>query len=293
MFRFLNVFNFFKKKNSFNKAFSNIFKKFKSSSEVKKEIEKLLYSSDFSVDFTAKILKNINTSTYEKAKDDLRDFLRDFLNKHETSLTLNNSLNIIMLVGVNGVGKTTFAAKIANLIKKQNKKVMLIAADTFRAAAVEQLEYWASKIGCFFYKKSLNADPGAVVYEGITKAKEENLDLIIIDTGGRLHNKENLMAEILKVKKSAAKAYGKEIENILLVIDSTQGQNVRSQSDVFDKFLKIKGIVLTKFDGSSKGGAIFSVLEKLNLPLFYISTGEKIENIEEFSSDVFLDKLLN
>ncbi|MBN1113987.1 MAG: signal recognition particle-docking protein FtsY, partial [Oligoflexia bacterium] len=207
-------------------------------------------------------------------------------------LNINSKPYVIMLCGVNGVGKTTVAAKLAYYLARQlDRKVMLAAADTFRAAAIEQLGEWCKRIGCDFYSKHHGADPGAVAYEAVKKAREEGQEIVIVDTGGRLHTREGLMNEIGKVQKVIGKALPEAPHQVFLVIDGTQGQNVHRQAEVFNKFLKLSGIILTKMDGTARGGVVFKVVQDLDLPVFFIGTGETLTDLIEFDPATFITQL--
>lgn len=292
MFRFLKKIFFKEKKEKgfLTKAFS--FLSAKPKKEIKLELEKILYSFDLSSNIVKKLVNNLSkVENIEKAKEIVFKNLKEFLENYEKEIKISNSPYVMMLVGVNGVGKTTSAAKIANYFKSQNKKLMLIGADTFRAAAVEQLETWSKRLGCEFFSKGSGTDPGANVFEGLKIAKDKGIDVVIIDTGGRLHNKENLMNEIAKVKKAAEKSINKEVDDIVIVVDSTQGQNIKRQGEMFNNYLGLTGAFLTKFDGTSIGGAILDLVFNLNIPIYFLGTGENFKDISVFNSDIFISKL--
>ena len=278
----------------FFSTIKNIFSGDKKESEFKKDIEKVLYEADISSALVQKLLSSIKKADgFDQTRTIIEQKLLEYLLPFESSFEIKNELCVILLVGVNGVGKTTAAAKLANLLKnKHNKKVMLVGADTFRAAGVDQLEHWSKKIGCEFFSKGSGADPGAVAYESVKKAKQNGVDVLIIDTGGRLHTQVGLMSEITKTQKAVSKAFGKDPDQVLLVIDSTQGQNIKNQVEAFAQSLFIGGVVLTKFDGTAKGGALFGAIELVKKPIFYICNGEKLENISEFKASDFVHKIL-
>lgn len=198
---------------------------------------------------------------------------------------------VITIVGVNGVGKTTAIGKLANLFKKNKKDVLLVAGDTFRAAASKQLAEWAERSKVRIVKHEEGADAGAVVFDGIASAKSKNNDVLIIDTAGRLHTKTDLMGELSKINKIIDKEYSNASKYTFLVIDATTGQNALNQLEIFNEYIHIDGIILTKLDGTAKGGVVIPISHELKLPVLYIGTGEQIDDIEEFDSSAFVDNL--
>jgi fused signal recognition particle receptor len=196
-----------------------------------------------------------------------------------------------MVVGVNGVGKTTTIGKIAHQYSSQGKKILIGAADTFRAAAVEQLEIWATRVGADFIKQSKGSDPSAVAFDSIHAAKARNIDLVFIDTAGRLHTKTNLMEEIKKVKRIVGRECPGAPHEILLVLDATTGQNAISQAQLFSEAIGVTGIVLTKLDGTAKGGIIIGITEEMKIPIRYIGIGEEIDDLKEFNAEEFVHAL--
>jgi len=272
----------------------DLFTGVKDNPEFKLEFEKILYDADLSSVLVEKLSSSINkTNDINEIKTVIEQRLTEHLEPYQCALEIEEGLNVVLLVGVNGVGKTTVAAKLANLMKNEyKKKVMLAGADTFRAAGVDQLEHWSQKIACDFFSKGPGADPGAVAYESVSMALQKGTDVLIIDTGGRLHTQIGLMSEISKTKKAVSKALGKDPQHVVLVIDSTQGQNIKNQAELFTKSLDINGIILTKFDGTSKGGALFGAIDLVKKPVFYVCTGEKLENISEFNAKNFVHKIL-
>jgi len=221
--------------------------------------------------------------------------IKELYEQEDYDSTLNlkdNELNIILVMGVNGVGKTTSIAKLANNFKKINKKVLLIAADTFRAGAVDQLKIWSERIGVDIVEGEINSDPSSVIYKGLEKAKNENYDIVLIDTAGRLQTKTNLMNEANKMYRVISKVTNKDPDESLLVLDATMGQNGVMQAKAFLESSNISGIILTKMDGTSKGGIILSIKQQLNIPVKFIGLGEGMEDLIEFDIDEYLDSLL-
>jgi fused signal recognition particle receptor len=196
-----------------------------------------------------------------------------------------------MVIGVNGTGKTTTISKLAQKFKGEGKSVLLVAADTFRAAAIEQLEVWGQRVGCEVIKHQSGADPSAVVFDALKAGKARGVDIIIVDTAGRLHTKVNLMEELKKVKRIMARELPNSPHEILLVLDATTGQNAIAQAKMFDKELGVTGIVLTKLDGTAKGGILVGISDELKIPIRYIGIGEKVDDLREFSARDFVDAL--
>ena len=199
---------------------------------------------------------------------------------------------VILIIGVNGTGKTTSIGKIANQFKKNGKSVLLIAADTFRAAAIEQLTIWAQRSDIPIFKKESGADPSAVIYDGLSSAVAKDVDIVLIDTAGRQHNKENLMNELSKIGRTVQKVIPDAPHEVLLVLDSTTGQNAIQQAQFFNKVIPITGIILTKYDGTAKGGIVLAVKHQLNIPVKLIGVGENIEDLQEFDAKEFANALL-
>lgn len=292
---------FIKTKENFSNKLKNIFAFFtKVDEEFLDKLEETLIMSDVSVTAAAKIkeklrekCKHDNIQSPEEILNILKDIIISIIN-YDNKIKFNQK-NIILVAGINGVGKTTTIGKIANYYKNQKFKVLIAAADTFRAAAAEQLELWAERAECEIIKKSERTDPGAVIYEAIEKLKHENFDFLICDTAGRLHNKSNLMAELSKINR----IIDKNIENsyqkfIFLVLDASTGQNMITQVEEFSKILNINGLIITKLDGTAKGGAIISIREKFSdIPIIYIGTGEKINDLSEFNSQQFAELIIS
>ena len=279
-----------------NKVFSN-FRKV--DEELLEELEETLIMSDFSIATVERIIEDLrkeiklkNIQDADEVKNELKTIIKNIFIENEPKIGTND-LEIYLIIGVNGVGKTTSIGKIANQYRKIGKKVAIAAADTFRAAAVEQLEVWAERSGAHLIKGKENEDPSSVAFKGCTYAKE-NADVLIIDTAGRLHNKKNLMNELDKINRSIDKALEgiNYVRENLLVIDGTTGQNAVSQAKAFNEIVDINGIIVTKLDGSSKGGAIVSVVQDNKIPIKFIGVGEQIDDMEFFNSDDFVNAIL-
>lgn len=258
------------------------------------QIEETLIKADLPIDlvlsFSQKLNKNSNLSKSSLIKF-LKDFLLEIFLDKNFDLNLNpQTMNIILFVGVNGVGKTTSLAKLANFYKKQNYRILIAAADTFRAAAKEQLNIWATRIGLDIISEGNK--PSTVIYNAISKAKSENYNLILIDTAGRLQNKKELMDELSKLKFVISKNLDEYNLETMLVLDSNTGSNALSQAKHFNEATKLDSIFLTKFDGSAKAGMIFALAQEFKIPVKFIGKGEAIEDLEKFSSDNFLTKFL-
>ncbi len=290
-----------KTKTSFDEKINNVFSNFrKVDEELLEELEEVLIMSDVGTETSLKIIENLrervkkeNIKDEEEVKRALKEIIKEILDKEDSKLKLETTPSIILVVGVNGVGKTTSIGKIANRIKKDGKKVIVAAADTFRAAAVEQLEIWANRVGCEIVKKEEGADPASVVYDAIAKAKEEKADVLICDTAGRLHNKKYLMDELEKIKKVIDRELPNASKETLLVLDATTGQNAIMQVKAFKETVDITGLVLTKLDGTAKGGVVIGIVQENNLPIKFIGVGEQIDDMEVFDSTDFVEAFLN
>lgn len=287
-----------KPKKGFFGKLKSFFVKEPISDEMYEELEELLIQSDLGINMTLDLVKqlekNVNSKgikekdlMYEELKMLLSDVF-DIEDNYELNIK-NNELNVILVIGVNGVGKTTSIGKLANILKKQNKKIIIGAADTFRAAAIEQVEIWANKIGVDLIKHKQGSDPAAVVFDTINTARAKNYDVAIIDTAGRLHNKVDLMNELSKIDKIIKQSVS-EYES-LIVIDSTTGQNGLEQAKIFNSISNITGIILTKFDGSAKGGIIFPIVKELQKPIKFIGVGEGINDLRKFEKVEFINEM--
>ena len=284
-----------KTKASLDEKLNNAFSVFrKVDEELLEELEEILIMSDIGMETSVNIIarlreriKKENIQDSEEVKQELREEMANILDV-DSSLQLNTKPSVILVVGVNGVGKTTSIGKIANRLKKDGKKIVIAAADTFRAAAVEQLEIWANRSGCDMVKKEEGADPASVVYEAIKITKETNADVLICDTAGRLHNKKYLMDELAKIQKVIDKELPDCSKEVLIVIDATTGQNAISQVKAFSQTTPLTGIVLTKLDGTAKGGVVLGIVDENQLPIKFIGVGEQIDDMELFDAKDFV-----
>lgn len=289
-----------KTKSSFDEKINNVFSNFrKVDEELLEELEEALIMSDVGVETSTKIISNLRDRIKkEKIEDEqdvrqaLREEIKKILDEVDNSLKLETTPAVILIVGVNGVGKTTSIGKIANRLKQDGKKVVVAAADTFRAAAVEQLEIWANRAGCDIVKKEEGTDPAAVVYDAIKITKEKKADVLICDTAGRLHNKKYLMDELVKIKKVIDKELPDAAKEILMVLDATTGQNAISQVAAFKKTVDITGLVLTKLDGTAKGGVVIGIVSENKVPVKFVGVGEQIDDMEIFNSTDFVNALI-
>lgn len=264
------------------------------------ELEEILIEADVGVSLTMKVVEEVLNESLEKKITDAEEInelvidklFEGYMNKGEELVCdvkfRDNGPTVLLVAGVNGVGKTTTIAKLANRYIKQGKKVMLCAADTFRAGAIEQLQVWADRLGCEIVTGKANSDPASVAFDGAKKAKEQGVDLLIVDTAGRLQNKVNLMNELSKMCRVISKEIPDSPHEVFLVIDATTGQNGVSQAKQFMDCIKISGIVITKMDGTSKGGIILSIREELGIPVRFIGLGEKMEDLVEFDLEKYL-----
>ena len=289
-----------KTKESINDKINNVFSNFrKVDEELLDELEEALIMSDVGVETSNKIITNLrNKIKKEKIEDEqavkqaLRDEIKNVLEEVDNTLKLETTPSVILVVGVNGVGKTTSIGKIANRLKQDGKKVVVAAADTFRAAAVEQLEIWANRAGCDIVKREEGTDPAAVVYDAVKIAKEKQADVLICDTAGRLHNKKYLMDELVKIKKVIDKELPEASKEVLMVLDATTGQNAISQVTAFKETVNITGLVLTKLDGTAKGGVVIGIVAENKVPVKFIGIGEQIDDMEIFNSNDFVNALI-
>ena len=289
-----------KTKESINDKINNVFSNFrKVDEELLEELEEALIMSDMGVETSTQIISNLREKIKkekieesEQVKEALREEIEKILEKCDNSLKLETKPSVILVVGVNGVGKTTSIGKMAARLARDGKKVIVAAADTFRAAAVEQLEIWAQRAGAEVVKREEGVDPASVVFEAIRRTKESNADVLIIDTAGRLHNKKYLMDELNKIQKVVNKEMAEVSKEVLLVIDATTGQNAISQVKAFKEQADITGIVLTKLDGTAKGGAVVGIVQENDIPVKFIGVGEQIDDMEIFNSKDFVKAII-
>ena len=265
------------------------------------ELEEVLISSDLGVKTAQNLIEQVQAKVKrgeadkpELVKRYLKDCIYNLLVESEQPLNLlGKSPFVIMVIGVNGTGKTTTIAKMAHRYTSSGKKVLLVAADTFRAAAIEQLEVWSKRVDCVLMKQSAGSDPSAVVYDALKSSKKRGVDIVIVDTAGRMHTKINLMEELKKIKRVTDREHPGAPHEILLVIDATTGQNALSQVKLFQEAIDITGIVLTKLDGTSKGGIIIAISDEFNTPIRYIGIGESFDDLRQFKAREFVDALLD
>ena len=289
-----------KTKESFNEKINNVFSNFrKVDEEFLEELEEALIMADIGVDTSVEIISNLRErikkekiEDEEDVKNALREEMKKILNMPNKELKLNTKPSVILVVGVNGVGKTTSIGKIANRLAKDGKKVVVAAADTFRAAAVEQLEIWAKRAGAEVVKRDEGVDPASVVFDAIRKTKEMDADVLIVDTAGRLHNKKYLMDELNKIQKVINKEMQEADKEVLLVIDGTTGQNAISQVKAFKNEADITGLVLTKLDGTAKGGVVVGIVKENQIPVKFIGVGEQIDDMEIFNAEDFVKAII-
>ena len=237
-------------------------------------------------------IKKENIKDAEDVKETLREEMQKILTECDNELKLETTPSVILVVGVNGVGKTTSIGKIANNLRKQGKKVVIAAADTFRAAAVEQLEIWAKRAECTMVRRNEGTDPASVVYDAIKIAKETKADVLICDTAGRLHNKKYLMDELLKIQKVIDKELPESAKEELLVLDATTGQNAIQQVKAFKETTPLTGIILTKLDGTAKGGVVLGIVNENKIPVKFIGIGEQIDDMERFNAQDFVKAII-
>lgn len=272
------------------------------SGDVLDKLEEALITSDLGIATVEQLMSTIRwqvkrneLSDAHKIKSSLRDAIREILAKTEQPLEIKPVQKpfTILTIGVNGTGKTTTIAKLAEIFKQQGHSVMLAAADTFRAGAIEQLEIWGQRTGCRVIKHAPGADPSAVAFDALQSARARSVDILIIDTAGRLHTKAPLMEELKKIERIIAREHEGAPHETLLVLDATTGQNAISQAKLFSSTLKVTGIVLTKLDGTAKGGVIVGISDALHIPIRYIGVGEKVEDLRPFNAEEFVDALFD
>ena len=287
-----------KTRDNIAKSFDNMFGPSEIDDDFYEELEELLIMSDMGVNTTEKILEDLKEKVREKhiksaqeCRGVLMDSIKDQMTLPEDAYDFEKGKAVILVIGVNGVGKTTSIGKLAYIYRKEGKKVMVAAADTFRAAAVEQLHEWANRAGVDIIKGSDGQDPASVVFDALRSARAKNTDILICDTAGRLHNKKNLMEELKKIHRIIDKEYPEAARETLVVIDGTTGQNALMQAREFHEAAEATGIIMTKLDGTSKGGIAVAVQSELNIPVKYIGVGEGIDDLQRFDPDAYVEAL--
>ena len=289
-----------KTKNALFKPFVDLFKRFRLIDEdLMEELEEILVCADVGAVTTEEILGKLRAQIKEnKIKDSedvkvaLKTIMREMLGDGG-EIPFGNEMTVVLVIGVNGVGKTTSIGKISHALKRQHKKVVVAAADTFRAAAIDQLNVWTDRAGVDLIKHTEGSDPAAVVFDAINAAKKRNADVLIIDTAGRLHNKKNLMNELEKINRVVSRELPDAIRETLLVLDATTGQNAVIQAKEFKHAADITGLVLTKLDGTAKGGIVISIRKELGIPVKFIGVGEKIDDLQPFDHNDFISALFS
>ena len=264
------------------------------------EIEEILVMGDIGINTTMKIISNLKMEVAERhikepseCKQLLIDSIKKQMTVNGTAYEFENRKSVVLVIGVNGVGKTTSVGKLAGKLKEQGKKVILAAADTFRAAAGEQLTQWANRAGVEIIGGQPGADPASVVFDAVAAARARNADVLLCDTAGRLHNKKNLMEELRKIYRILEKEYPEAYLETLVVLDGTTGQNALAQARQFNEVANVTGIILTKLDGTAKGGIAVAIQSELDIPVKYIGVGESIDDLQKFDADAFVDALFD
>lgn len=288
-----------KTRNNIAAGFDSIFSGFSGiDDDFYEELEEILIMSDMGIDTTMNIIEDLKIKVKEqkiKEPEECRQLLVDSIKEQmkldDKAYEYQDKKSVVLVIGVNGVGKTTSVGKLAAILKGQGKKVLLAAADTFRAGAIEQLKEWANRAGVDIISQSEGADPAAVVYDAVAAAKARDVDILLCDTAGRLHNKKNLMNELSKINRIIQKEYSDAYLETLIVLDGTTGQNALSQAKQFKEATDISGIILTKLDGTAKGGIAIAIQSELGIPVKYIGIGEQIDDLQEFDSDMFVNAL--
>ncbi len=290
-----------KTRENFSQKVNEVFKVFrKVDEELFEELEEALITADVGVNTSMEIIERLRDAVKTKniqdadgVKAELKAIIYDMLSSDAAELNLSTKPSVILVIGVNGVGKTTSIGKIAALLKNSGKNVLLAAADTFRAAAIEQLEVWADRAGVDLIKHSEGSDPAAVIFDAVNAAKTRNTDVLICDTAGRLHNKVNLMNELNKIFRVIERELPGAAKEVLLVLDATTGQNALSQAKLFGETAAITGVVLTKLDGTAKGGAVIAINNEQSIPVKLIGVGEGIDDLQYFNPKEFADALFD
>jgi len=290
-----------KTRKSITERVDGLFKSFSQiDEELFEELEEILIMADVGVNSTQKIIDNLKQKVKtqrinepSKLKGILKEEIKEILTKNNTVNSYNNKPTVILVVGVNGVGKTTSIGKLAYRFKNEGKKVLIAAADTFRAAAIDQLEVWAKRVECEIIRQSEGADPAAVVFDAIKSLKARDYDILIVDTAGRLHTKKNLVEELKKIDRVIKRELPDALIENLLVVDATTGQNALIQAKEFHQAVNLTGVVLTKLDGTAKGGIIIPICKEVNVPVKFIGIGEGIDHLQEFDPEEFVNALFD
>lgn len=287
-----------KTRNNISDSFANLFKANEIDDDFYDELEETLVMSDMGIETTENIIENLKAKVKEfkiKEVDACRNLIvniiKDQMTVPENAYDFENKKTVMLIIGVNGVGKTTSIGKLAAQYKAQGKRVLMAAADTFRAAAIDQLKTWSVRAGVDIIAQSEGSDPSAVVYDAVAAAKARNTDILLIDTAGRLHNKKNLMDELAKMRRIITKEYPDANVESLIVLDGTTGQNALEQARQFSSVTDIDGIIITKLDGTAKGGIAIAIQSELNVPVKYIGIGEKIEDLQKFDPGSYVTAL--
>ncbi|SES91790.1 signal recognition particle-docking protein FtsY [[Clostridium] polysaccharolyticum] len=290
-----------KTRNNIVAGIDNIFSGFSSIDEdFYEELEEILIMADLGITTTTNVIENLRVKVKEQkikepsaCKELLIESMKEQMSLSENAYEFEDRKSVVLLIGVNGVGKTTSVGKLAGQLKDQGKKVMVAAADTFRAAAIEQLTEWANRAKVDIIAQQEGSDPAAVVFDAVTAAKARNVDVLLCDTAGRLHNKKNLMEELKKINKVIEREYPDAYRETLVVLDGTTGQNALQQAKQFSEVADITGIVLTKLDGTAKGGIAIAIQSELGIPVKYIGIGEQIDDLQKFDADQFVNALFS
>ena len=287
-----------KTRNNIAESFSNIFKANEIDDDFYEELEETLIMSDMGFETTEKIIddlkdkvKELKIKEAEACRELIINIIRDQMSVEDSAYDFENKKTVIFVIGVNGVGKTTSIGKLAAQYKAQGKKVLMAAADTFRAAAIDQLKTWSDRAGVEIIAQNEGADPSAVVFDAVSAAKARNTDILLVDTAGRLHDKKNLMDELAKMRRIISKEYPDANVESLIVLDGTTGQNALEQARQFSSVTEINGIIITKLDGTAKGGIAIAIQSELNVPVKYIGIGEKIDDLQKFDPNSYVTAL--
>ncbi len=287
-----------KSRNSFAESFANLFKANEIDDDFYDELEETLVMADLGVETTERIIDDLKVKVKEQkikeaeaCKQLIVNIIRDQMSVDDTAYDFEDKKTVVLVIGVNGVGKTTSIGKLAAQYKKRGKKVLMAAADTFRAAAIDQLKTWSNRAGVDIIAQGEGADPSAVVYDAVSAAKSRNTDILLIDTAGRLHNKKNLMDELGKMRRVISREYPEANVESLIVLDGTTGQNALEQARQFSSVTEINGIIITKLDGTAKGGIAIAIQSELNVPVKYIGIGEQVDDLQRFDPTNYVNAL--